>query len=94
MASGTHAVGIAMVGREPGVIEGRSLPGGGGVTRLAGGREIRRRMIWIGRGLIVGFVTGKAIRRNRGVVVVHVTAGAGDGGVLAGERERRIVVIE
>lgn len=94
VASGTHAIRIAMVGWEPGVIEGRSLPGSGGVTGLAGSREVRRRVIWIGRGLIVGLVTGIAIRRNRGVVVVHVTTGTGYARVSASKGECGVVVIE
>ncbi len=94
VTGGTHAFRPAMIAREPGVVEGCSLPRTGGVTGLAGRREVRSCVVRIGRGLVVGLVTGVAIRRNRGVVVVHVTAGTGHGGVLASERERRIAVIE
>jgi hypothetical protein len=94
VTSRTHAIRPAMVGREPSVVERCSLPRIGAVTGLAGRREIRCCVVRIGRGLIVGLVTGIAICRNRRVVIVHVTTGASDGGVLAGERERSIVVIE
>lgn len=94
VTGGTHAFRPTMVGREPGVVERCSLPRTGVVTSQAGSREVRRRVVRIGRGLIGGLVTGIAICRNRRVVVVHVTTGASDGGVLAGERERSIVVIE
>jgi hypothetical protein len=94
VTGGAHAIGSAMVRRKPGVIEGRPLPRSGGVTGLAGRGEVRRRMVRIGRGLIVSFVAGIAVRRDRGVVVVYVTTGASDRGVLARKRERRIVVVE
>ena len=94
VTGGTHALRPTVIAREPGVVEGCSLPRTGGVTGLAGRREVRSCVVRIGRGLVVGLMTGVAIRRNRGVVVVHVTAGTGHGGVLASERERRIAVIE
>jgi len=94
MASGAHAIRVAVVSGEPGVIEGRSLPRSGGVTGLAGRGESRRCVVRIGRGLIVSLVTGVAICRNRGVVVVHVTVGASHGGVRTRERKGSVVVIE
>lgn len=94
VTGGTHAFRPAMIAREPGVVERCSLPRTGGMAGLAGGREVRSRVVRIGRGLVVGLVTGVAIRRNRRVIVVHMAAGTGHGGVLAGKRKRRIAVIE
>lgn len=94
VTGGTHAIRSTMVGREPSVIESGALPRIGVVTGLAGSWKIRRCVVRIRRGLIVGLVTGIAVRRNRSVVGVHVTTGAGDRCVLAGERERCVVVIE
>lgn len=94
MASGTNSTGITVISWEPGVVERRSGPRCGGVTGLARGREAGRSVIRIGGGLVVGFMTREAVGRNRCVIVVHVTTGAGHGGVLAGQRERRVVVIE
>ncbi len=41
MARGAHSLRIAVVRREPGVVEGRSRPCRRGVARIAGGREPR-----------------------------------------------------
>jgi len=94
MARGTDSSRIAVVGWEPGVVEGCSRPRGCGVAGLAGGRETCRRVIGIGGGLVIGLVTGEAVGRYRCVVVVHVTTGTGHGGVLAGQRERSVVVVK
>lgn len=84
MASRAHSSCIAVVGWEPGVVKRGARPCCRGVAGLAGGREPGGRMIRIRRGLVFGLVTGETVSRNRSVVVVHVTAGAGHGGVLAG----------
>ena len=94
MARGANSSRIAVVGWEPRVVEARSRPRGCGVAGLAGGRETRRRVIRVGGGLVIRLVTGEAVGRNRCVVVVHVTTGAGHSGVLAGQRERGVVMVE
>lgn len=94
MAGGANSSRISVVGWEPCVVEARSRPSGCGVAGLARGREARRRVIRIGGGLVIGLVTGEAVGRNRRVVVVHVTTGARYRGVLSGQRERGVVVVE
>lgn len=94
MASGADSSRVAVVGREPGVVEGRACPRGGGVAGLAGRRETGCRVIGIGRGLVIGLMTRKAIGRNRGVVVVHVATRAGDRRVLAGQGECGVAMVE
>jgi len=53
VARGTHAICPAMASREPGVVEGRSLPRSSGVTGLAGRGEARCRVVRVSRGLVV-----------------------------------------
>jgi len=91
---GAHAIRISMVRREPGVIESRIQPVRGGVARVASCRESGRRMVRIGRTLVVPLVARVAIRRYRRVVVVHVAIRAGRCCVRAGQRKRRVVVIK
>ena len=91
--------GHALVGsgqRECGlvVIEHRAIPGSGGVAGRAGGREAGRYMIRVSRPGEVGLVSTVAIGRKGGVVVVDVAGRAGHGLMRAGQRERRLVVIE
>lgn len=83
-----------MVGREPGVVEGRTCPRRSGVAGLAGRRETGCRVVGVSGGLVIGLMTGEAISRNRGVIVVHVAAGAGDRRVLAGQGESGVAVVE
>ncbi len=94
MACGANSSCIAVVGREPGMVEGRPCPRGGGVAGLAGRRETGCRVIGIGSGLVIGLMTREAIGRNRSVVVVHVATGAGDRRVLAGQGECSVAVVE
>lgn len=61
---------------------------------LAGGWETGRRVIRIGGSVVVGLMTAITSRWQGRVVVVHVAAGAGHGGVRASQRESRVVVIE
>lgn len=94
MAGGADTVGVAMIHVEPGMVESRTQPAGRRVTRSTARRKARRQMIRVGGTGIVRFVTAVTIRRQRRVVVVHVTAGAHDRGVRPGQWERRIVVVE
>ncbi len=94
MACRAYAVGIAVICREPCVIESSSLPACGGVASRAGRRETGRLMVRIGRARVIRFVTRIAIGRHGRVVVVHVAIGAGNSGVRPGQRERGVVVIE
>lgn len=96
MASRADTVGVAVIGREIGVIKRRTSPCGGRVAGIAGGGEAGRLMVWIGGVVVVGLMAAHARCRQRGVVVVDVAHHAGDGRrrMESGERESRIVVIE
>lgn len=94
MAGGADASRIAMLHREPGVIEYRPQPRSRGVARETRGGEARSHMVGVRRTLVVGLVTGIAVGGNRGVVVVHVATGAGHRGMCAGQGERRVVVVK
>jgi hypothetical protein len=72
-----------------------SGPGRRGVTRRACRRESSGDVVRICRGLISRLVAAVAIYWQRGEVVIHVAARAGNGcGVKASEWEGRCVVIE
>ncbi len=94
VAGGTHAIGSAVIGREPGVVEHRAKPGTGVVASLACGREPGGDVIGIVRSLVIRLMAAIASGRQRGVVVVHVALRAGDGYVEASQRKCCQVVIE
>ncbi len=94
MARRADAIGSAMIGWKPGVIEGRALPRRRAVAGIAGGREAGSRMVWIRGALVILLVAAVAGSRQGRVVVIHVAARAGRSNVSAGEREGRVVVIE
>jgi len=94
MASRADSIGVAMIGREPGVIEGRTQPTGRRVATRAGSWESCGNVVRVVRALVVEFVAAVTIRRQRCVVIVHVTIGASDGSVRAGQREGGVVVVE
>ena len=94
VAGGTNAVGSAVVQREVRVIKRCSRPRGCGVAGRAGRREAGGHVVWIRRGVIGGLVARVAIRRNRCVIVVHVTTRAGYGSVRARQWERGVVVVK
>jgi len=94
VAGGTHASRVAMIGRPPGMVEGRSSPRRGGMTRLAGCGETGSDMIRVRSGLIDRFMTGIAVCGYGRVIVVNVTICTGHRGVCSGQRERCVVVIE
>jgi len=72
----TYAICIAVIHREPRVIESRAQPTSGGVTGGTSGRESSRHVIRIVRRLVVRLVAAETVGGNRSVVVVHMTAGA------------------
>jgi len=78
------------------VVKLRVHPVAGVVTLLAGLREVRSRVIRIGRSLEVLQVAGHTRRAGQVVVIVDVAVGAGTWrhGVQAREREPRAVVVE
>ena len=88
------AIRISVIRRKIRVIERGSGPCRGGVASRTGGRESGRRMIRVRGSVVVRLVTTHAGCRQRRVVIVHVATGAGHGGVRAGEREGRGVVVE
>ena len=62
------------------------------VTGLAGGSESSRRVLRVGRGVVLGLVTAEAVAGRAGVHVGPVTRGAGLGGVDADERKALVRV--
>jgi len=94
MASRADSIGVAMIDREPGVIEGRAQPAGRRMASRAGSWESGGNVVRVVRALVGDFVTAVTIRRQRCVVIVHVTIGASDGRVRAGQREGGVVVVE
>ena len=94
MASGANSSCIAVIGWEPGVVEGGARPCRRGVAGLAGGREPGSRVVRIRSGLVVALVTGEAVGWNRCVVIVHVATGARHSRVLSSQGEWRVVVIK
>lgn len=57
------------------------------MTGYASRRETGRRMGWVVRGIIGGFVTGIAVGRRAAGIAIGVTRRAGDSYVSAGKRE-------
>lgn len=94
MASRADPVGVAVIHREICVVERRPRPRRRRVAGGAGVRETGRRVVRIGRAVVVALVATHARGRQRRVIVVHVAIGAGHGGVRSGQRESRGVVIE
>lgn len=60
----------------------------------AGSGESRRHVVGIGSALIIPLVAGVAVRRRSRILAIDVAAGAGHGGMGAGERKTGAVVIE
>ena len=71
------------------VVESGSEPARGGVTRCTGRRESHGRVIWIRGRVVICFVASVAVGWQRGVVVVHMAAGAGNRSVESGKRKCR-----
>ena len=94
VAGRAHAVGVAMVDVEPGVVEGRARPTGGRVTKGTGIRESRRDVVRVGGSRVIGFVAAVAIGRNRSVVILDMTAGTRHRRMRPSQRESGVVVIE
>ncbi len=93
-AGSPHSGMRAGINREPSVIKGRPRPRCGVVAQRAGGGEGRRRVVGIGGALIIRLVTGEAVRGRSCKLPVDMATGAGHGGVRAGQREGRGVVIK
>ena len=87
MAGRAHSICSPVAHREVRVIEGGVQPGAGRVTGRATGREAGRHVVGIRGSLIVGSMATVTVRRQRRVVIVHMTIRAGHGGVRARERE-------
>jgi hypothetical protein len=79
---------------EPAVIEGGPEPARRCVTCCARRREPNGDVVRICGGVVICFVTAVAVGRQRGVVVVHVAAGAGNRGVESRKGKCRRVVIK
>jgi len=94
VARRAYAIRIAVVHREVSVVPVSRNPGSRVVTRRAGRREARRRMIWVIGAAVIRLMTRVAVRRQRSVIVVDVAARTRNLEVEARQRERRAVVIE
>lgn len=96
MTVAADAVGVAVIGGKPCVIE--SSPGPidqrRKMARQARSREIRGNMIWIRRGVVFGRVARVAIRGCAGEFVAYVAHNALRRGVFAHQRKARGRVIE
>ena len=89
-----NPVRVPVIDREVSVIKGRSRPRCRGVAGRTRIRETCGLVIRVSRAVVVRLVATHTCRRQRRVVVVYVATGAGHGGVRAGQRERRCVVVE
>ena len=97
VAGGAHTLGVAMGRREERVIAcgqvGRQ-PGCRGVAGNTGGRPTRGRVIRVRRSGVIRGMAGVAIGRRTGKYIIDVAQVAGNRRVGAGQRERRVVVVE
>jgi hypothetical protein len=94
MASGTNAIGVAVIDIEPGMVEGRPCPAGRRMAECACSWESRGNM---GRAvclLILRFVAAITIGGQVRVVVVHVTIRTRDIDVSARQGKGGVVVIK
>ena len=64
------------------------------MTHLASCRKAGCHVVRIGSVLVILLVAAIAVRRQRRVIVVHMTLAAGQLRVRPGQRERGVVVIE
>lgn len=94
MARGTNAIRVAVIGREPGVVEDCAQPRSGVMACLTSGREPRRNVVWVVRSLVIRLMAAVTSRWQRRVVVVHVTLRTGDVHVKARQRKRCQVMIK
>lgn len=91
-----NAIGVAMVHREPGVIELGVSPDLRVMTGVTGGREMSRHVIRIVGVQVILLVAAVAVRRQARPVVVDVAVRAGTRRhhVRIGQREARLAVVE
>ena len=94
VARGADSIGVAVIGREVGVIEGRTCPTGRRMADSTGVGEACSNMVRIVCLLILRLVTAITVGGQGGVVVIHVTVRARDRRVSACQRERGVVVVE
>ena len=96
VAGRAHAICVAVIRVEPGVIERRPGPGRGRVASGASRREPGGSVIRIRGPVVIRLMAANTGGRQSRVVIVHVTHHARDSGsrVITSERERRVVVVE
>jgi len=95
VAGRAHAVRVAVIHVEPGVIERRTRPSRGRVASVAGRREPGGGVRRIRGGVVVRLVTAVTGGRQGGVVAVYVALDARDiRRMITRQREGRRVVIE
>ena len=73
---------------------GGARPTGGGVTCGAGGRVIRRGMVWVVGGLVLRLMARIAVGGRASVHIIDVAGSAGHGYMGAGKGKRCVVVVE
>ena len=73
---------------------GSARPTGGGVTCGAGGRVIRRGMVWVVGGLVLRLMARIAVGGRASVHIIDVAGSAGHGYMGAGKGKRCVVVVE
>ena len=78
----------------PVVVEVGPAPGARVVAVLARRREARRRVVRVGRAVVVRLMARVAVGRRAGVAAADVAGRAGDPRVRAGQREARLAVVE
>ncbi len=102
---GEHVVQVAIGTRQPhvgavdgesgdGVVEVAAAPAACAVAVFARGGQARAGVLGIGGAVVVALVTGYARGRQPREHAPHMTVLTGGAGVHAGQRERRLVVIE
>ena len=94
MAGGADAIRIAVIRREPGVVEDRTEPRTGVVAGLACCREPSRNVVRVVGPLIIRLMAPITSCRQGRVVVVDVALRARNSHVEAGQRKRRQIVVE
>jgi hypothetical protein len=94
VAGRTDSIGVPVIGVEPGVIEGRASPSYGCVAGLASRCEPGGDVVGIVSPLVIDLMAAVAVGGEARIVIVYMTARAGNANVGACERKRCVVVVE
>jgi hypothetical protein len=91
---GTNAIGSAVIGIKPGVVESCARPAARGVAKRTRCGEASRDVVGTIGCLVLRLMAAITIGGQRRVIVVHVTIGARDLGMKAGKRKRSVVMVK